>query len=96
MDGQNICRTPEDSRTFGKILNACPLKLQTTADSAVYFDHNKKQTNKMKKQKIFTEAERYKLERLVQQELSIICFHEYGDSPEKIFMQELLKKIKSL
>ena len=46
--------------------------------------------------KIFTEAERYKLERLVQQELSTICFHEFGDSPEKIFMQELLKKLKSL
>ena len=46
--------------------------------------------------KIFTEAERYKLERLVQQELSTICFHEYGDSPEKILVQELLKKIKSL
>ena len=49
-----------------------------------------------KTQQIFTEAERYKLERLVQRELSTICFHEFGDTPEKIFMQELLKKIKSL
>ena len=50
----------------------------------------------MRTQKIFTEAERYKLERLVQQELSTICFHEFGDSPEKLFIQELLNKIKSL
>ena len=49
-----------------------------------------------KNQKIFTESERYKLERLVQQELSTICFHEFGDSQEKLFVQELLKKIKSL